>query len=209
MEEVWRDVPGFEGKYQISISTKEGKCRNLDYCGNGETHELSNNIRKYIFWSLNGRTQQAARWIAITYPELVQNEYFEGAVIDHIDTDCLNNNPSNLRWVTQKDNVNNPLTKKKMSDSAKIKVFTEKHRKNMSKSRKGIFVNYPKYSKPVLQYTKDGVFVSEYPSMAEAHRITGVRQTDICAVCSGRVYKGRNHNTAGGYIWKYKGKEAV
>lgn len=26
----WRDVPGFDGKYQISISTKEGRCRNTN-----------------------------------------------------------------------------------------------------------------------------------------------------------------------------------
>lgn len=34
--------------------------------------------------------------------------------IDHIDTNPLNNNVENLRWVTPKENMNNPLTKEKM-----------------------------------------------------------------------------------------------
>lgn len=35
--------------------------------------------------------------------------------VDHINTDCLDNIACNLRWVTQKENCNNLLTKKKHS----------------------------------------------------------------------------------------------
>lgn len=36
--------------------------------------------------------------------------------VDHIDTDPRNNNVSNLRWVTPKENMNNEITKKNISD---------------------------------------------------------------------------------------------
>lgn len=50
----------------------------------------------------------------------------------------------------------------------------------------------------VLQYTKDGQFIAEYPTATEADRITGISRTTIGLVCKG---KGK---TAGGFVWKYK-----
>lgn len=141
--EEWRDVPGFEGLYQISISTKEGKCRSMSYHQTGKTKELSNKPNKTfnrIYWGLckDGVTKkpQAAVWIAITYPELVENEWFPGAEIDHIDTDRLNNHPSNLRWVTRKTNLSNPLTVKHNSEAQSGKKFSEEHRRKIGEANK-------------------------------------------------------------------------
>ncbi len=39
--------------------------------------------------------------------------YEQGLFVDHIDTNRANNKASNLRWVTPKENSNNPLTLKK------------------------------------------------------------------------------------------------
>lgn len=69
MTEEWRDVPGFEGLYQIDISTKEGKCRSLNYEHTGKPNELSNKPGKRdnrIIWGLskNGKCitrQQVSR----------------------------------------------------------------------------------------------------------------------------------------------------
>ena len=131
MTEEWRDVPGYEGLYQISIDTKEGRCRSLNYEKTGKVKELSNkpcSRDKRIKWGLyrngNLKIRQAARWIAITFPELIENEYFEGAEIDHKDTDRLNNQPSNLRWVSREGNLNNPLTKKHMCSAQKGRIIT-------------------------------------------------------------------------------------
>lgn len=139
--EEWREVPGYEGKYQVSISKKEGKCRRI--YKNGKIRELSTTPNKKfnrIYWALcrNGKLihQQAAVWIALTYSELVQNECFEGAEIDHIDTDRLNNHPSNLRWVTRKENLNNPITRRHNSESHKGKVFSEEHRRKIGEAAK-------------------------------------------------------------------------
>ena len=39
--------------------------------------------------------------------------YKQGLFVDHIDTNRANNHADNLRWVTPKENSNNPLTLKK------------------------------------------------------------------------------------------------
>lgn len=41
--------------------------------------------------------------------------------VDHRDANASNNILSNLRWVTHKQNCNNPITRKKMSESKKKK----------------------------------------------------------------------------------------
>lgn len=54
-------------------------------------------------------------------------------------------------------------------------------------------------SKPVGQYTLDGEFITEYKSIIEAYRQTGIHFGCIARVCKGK--EGRKQ--AGGYIWKY------
>ena len=44
--------------------------------------------------------------------------------VDHIDGNRTNNNPTNLRWVTQKENCNNPNTRCKIAYSGKRKVLS-------------------------------------------------------------------------------------
>lgn len=174
--EEWRDVPGYEGKYQVSISTKEGKCRRL--YKNGNIKELSctpSSRDGRISWNI-GKTKQAAVWIALAYPELVQNDYFEGATIDHIDTDRLNNNPSNLRWTDRKGQQDNPLTKE--------------HQRNVK-------LNRPDQSKWVIKLSTNNEILHFYPSTMQAERETGIKRTAIGACCRGTA------KTAGGFKWKY------
>jgi len=54
--------------------------------------------------------------------------------IDHIDTVQHNNDISNLRVCTPKENCNNPLTKKHISESNKGRVFTDEWKKHLSDS---------------------------------------------------------------------------
>lgn len=42
--------------------------------------------------------------------------YFDGAQVDHIDTNKENNHYTNLRWVTAKENMNNTLTLKHLCE---------------------------------------------------------------------------------------------
>lgn len=186
-EEIWRKIPGWS-EYEISIASKEGKCRRVFKT---TTKEKSNTRTKggYIVWQLSKEgkllTRQAACWIAITYPELVQNEYFDGAEIDHIDTDINNNYPTNLRWVSSSGNQRNPLTLVHMSAAQKGNNFNNH------------------LSKPVLQYDSRGNFIKDYPSYMEAERQTGVNHSGICMCIKGkRKYAGNGTDL---FIWRQKG----
>ena len=54
-----------------------------------------------------------------------------------------------------------------------------------------------KLSKKVLQFTKSGEFICEWPSATEASRQLGISQGNICSCCNGK------RKYAGGYIWQY------
>lgn len=57
--------------------------------------------------------------------------------VDHINTDRLDNRAENLRWVTAKENMNNPLTRKHVSEVTKGRVYTTEHKRKISEARKG------------------------------------------------------------------------
>ena len=54
MNEEWRDIPGYEGKYQISIQTKECLCKNINYRGTGKSKIVPNTVNAdgRVMWNL-------------------------------------------------------------------------------------------------------------------------------------------------------------
>lgn len=59
-------------------------------------------------------------------------------------------------------------------------------------------INGKKCSRPILQLTKDGEFIKEWPSLSDAYRQLGVPPSNICFCLKGyRKY-------AGGFVWRYK-----
>lgn len=79
-------------------------------------------------------------------------------------------------------------TKKKMSESAKNKIFTDETKEKMSKEK----------MKTVYMYTLEGVFIKSFPSASEASKKTGVNLGNICSCCRNIIKK------PGGYFWSYK-----
>jgi hypothetical protein len=55
-----------------------------------------------------------------------------------------------------------------------------------------------KRKKPVLQFTKEGQFLKEWDSIANASRELKINRGNIISCCKG------NRKSAGGYVWKYK-----
>jgi hypothetical protein len=97
--------------------------------------------------------------------------------VDHLDGNKLNNDLSNLKFVTHGENRLNEFDK-----NLRINPKGEK-RYN---------------SKAVNQYSNDMVFVAKYKSTGEASRATGIWSENIRRAAAGKV------KTAGGYIWKYE-----
>ena len=85
-------------------------------------------------------------------------------------------------------------SKRKISESMTGIVFTGEHKKKISEAMTGKH-NRPK--KPILQFSKDGELIAEYPSIIEASRQTGCNKGHICECCMGK------YKSAGGYLWKY------
>ena len=87
----------------------------------------------------------------------------------------------------------------------KMKKSLKGNRKGVPKSAeqkrkmKNIMTNRKDMSKKTQQFTRDGLFIKEYPSAAEASRQTGIRKEEISACCLGI----RNRKSAGGYVWRY------
>jgi hypothetical protein len=53
-------------------------------------------------------------------------------------------------------------------------------------------------SKPILQFSLDGEFLDEYPSVKEAAEKTGIVKQNISSNLTGK------YKTAGGFLWRYK-----
>ena len=53
-------------------------------------------------------------------------------------------------------------------------------------------------SRPVVQFTKTGEFVKEWPSATEAANTLGINRRNITANCGGQ------RKSCEGYIWRYK-----
>lgn len=54
--------------------------------------------------------------------------------------------------------------------------------------------------KAVNQFTVDGIFIAQYPSIREAERQTGIDNAWISGCCRGKY----GYKTAGGFIWNYE-----
>lgn len=54
-----------------------------------------------------------------------------------------------------------------------------------------------KLSIPILQFTKDGTLIKEWPSLCEAERQLGIASSHICDCLKGRL------KSAGGFVWRY------
>lgn len=193
--EEWRDIKGYEGLYQVS---NKGRVKSLikeTSLGNRiKVHPekiLKPSVGKRGYWvvglSKNGKTltKTLHRLLADAFIPNPDNKPF----IDHIDTDKLNCAIENLRWVTSKENTNNPRTLVNMKRATKMAWEDGKfdERENVTFRR-------------VAQYDRQGNLIKEWDSVIDVERTIHVDGSSISAVCLGK------RKSAGGYVWKHIGE---
>ena len=112
---------------------------------------------------------------------------------------------SELIFVTR--SMHSKLHREMCSNGGKIggKIVGKKYGKIVGKilGKKYGAINGKKSSIPILQFTKSGKFVKEWPSLSEAYRQLKISQSNICSCLKGR------RKSAGGFVWRYASSSEV
>ena len=85
-----------------------------------------------------------------------------------------------------------------MTRTEHTKLHCDHPLKNTRENRsKAMFGNHNKPTKPIFQYSKDGVFIKKWTSSIEASKVLGIAQGHISECCKG------TRKSAGGFVWRY------
>lgn len=172
--EEWKDINGYEGKYQVS---DWGRVRDTNYrCTNKSrlrTINTNNGGYKYLKIQINGRK-------VFYFVHRLVYETFVGRIpdkmqINHKDENPQNNNLSNLMIVTPKENSNWGNRNNKISKSKLLK-----HPRTVPIDKISI---------------ADGEVIKTYPSAMRAEK-DGYDRHHILRVCRGEYSQHK------GFIWK-------
>lgn len=177
MEEIFLPVPNFEGLYDLS---NKGQLYSYPrpYCKGGYTYG-NDNGDGYLQTTLSKNSIITCKRINRLVWETFVGPIPKGYDVHHIDGNRKNNSLENLSLI-------NTHTHCKMH-------YEEKKEKLRKACVDGA-------SKPVLQFSKNGQFVAEYPSISEASKQTGIHISNI----SHHIKDSNNRKSAGGFIWRYK-----
>lgn len=190
--EEWRPVVGYEGLYEVS---DWGRVRSLDmivhfinrygfmshYNKKGRMLKLINSHGYKKVGLGKDNQKDVHRLVAEAFIPNLDNK----PQVDHIIPvrNGGTNDVWNLRWATQKENLNNEKT---------IEHFRK-----------------IRHDKTIVQLSLDGEYINEFSSSRDAEQKTGVNQSDILKCCKGKYFDGRdgkwyNVKQRGGFIWRYK-----
>lgn len=185
MKEIWKDVVGYEGLYQVS---NLGNVRRMRFINNttnkGQIRNMNpwNNGRGYLVVSLmkngNRKNNYVHRLVAQAFIENPNN----CKEINHKDGNKENCCVNNLEWTTRSGNLKHAYrTKLKVGPKSMLGRKGKKH----------------PISKEVKQFSLDGTFIKKYESAKIASDETGVCYMSI------KKCRCNNQKTAGGYKWTY------
>ncbi len=108
--EIWLDVVGYEGAYKISDSGRVKSIFRIVYDKNGKKKTISEKIlipviNNYyqVFLSINSKPKRF--YIHYLVAKIFIKKQDGKNHVNHKDGNKLNNNASNLEWVTPKENI--------------------------------------------------------------------------------------------------------
>ena len=211
-EEIWRDVKGYEGYYQVS---NLGNVKTL-HANKGHTTRLMSLAPhprgyKQVLLCKDGKHTSILvhRLVAAAFVPN-PNNYNE---VNHISEDKHDNRACNLEWVSHGDNcrygtrnarISQNSRGQKRSDETRAKM---KESRNLRSEREESRIN--KRTKKVSQYDLNGNFIRDFDSLYDAISYLGFKADKENRY--GMGYKNNIRNCcngftkiAYGFIWKFK-----
>lgn len=194
--EVWKDIPNYEGLYQVSSLGRVKSLARVFKRGSGQYLRPpiimlppinGHGYRQVTLYDKSGKGKILGvhQLVAMCFLDNPQS-YGD---IDHINTIKTDNRKENLRWCTRKMNMNNPITKSMLNDKrlsyCHENWYIEKQRKCQPRSKR------------VIPKTLNGEKVYIWDTISEAARSMNVSVQAISRCCNGVV------NTSCGYIWEF------
>lgn len=183
MQEVWKDVVGYEGLYKVSnyggiVNSKTQKPMKAELCKGYQRVNLYSK-GKY-------KHHLAHQLVALAF---IKNEH-DYKCINHKDENKVNNYFDNLEWCDHNYNANYGTRNQRISNSKKgkkRKPFTDSAKINIATA----------HYKKVKQFDLKNNLIKTYNSIKEASTINSIDNSSITKVCKGKK------KTSGGFIWQY------
>ncbi len=193
MKEIWKDIEGYEGLYQVS---NLGRVKSLNYKRTGKEKILIYRKHKngYIYIGLckDGivKSFRVHRLVAKTFISN-PNNYEE---VNHKDEDKSNNCVENLEWCNPKYNANYGNRNEKVRKKLKDYKRTREHQEKMIESSKKV------HCKKIICITTGETF----DSIRDAGRKMKIHNSSITQCCRGkRKSAGKHPITKEKLVWKY------
>ena len=190
--EIWKDIKGYEGIYQVS---NMGRVKSLDRLDNkgrrthGRLLKVKHDGGGYcqVALSKNGSQKYCKihRLVALHFIPNIENK----PQINHKDENKENNAVDNLEWATSKENANYGTRKIRCYQNRDYITIGRNISKGIKESGR---------CKAIVQYDLNMNKINEWDSAAEAGKALNILPSGI-----GNVVKG-NCQTYKGFIWKYK-----
>lgn len=171
MEEIWKDIKGYEGLYQVS---------NCGRVRNSKGRILKQRKDKYGYFVI----------------KLCKNNKHKHFLVHRLVASTFISNPDNLPCVNHRNElkVDNRVENLEYCTVLYNNTYGTRLERVSNKKING------KKAKAVLQFSLDGTFIKEFPSVREVERQLGFFQSHISDCCRGNT----RLKTYKGYIWKYK-----